>query len=374
MIKNGGDLLKKTNLYFSIIITLITFFYIAINEKYVSFYLIYSGIIGIILLIIEVVKNILESNNRIFTFLQLLISIVTIYYNFPISIYLIPMYLFELIGFIVPSLAFILINFGITYFLYKTNYFENIIYITIITFYLYKCSNQEKSIKELKFKNKNTREEVFKKQEDIKNLNKLLNQSEINMSLKERNLMSQKLHDHLGHRITSSIMQLEVTKEMLNSDMELSKKYLCSAMDNLRSGMEEIRDFLRKAKPNERVISIETIKKDIYEFQYRTKIKVNLNFEGDVQKLNYKALSIINTNINECLINVCKHSMGNSVNISFNIYNKFCRIDILDNGDGAIKIVKGLGLTGIEERLKSIGGKAIFSSNDGFKTTMIINY
>ena len=283
MIKNGGDLLKKTNLYFSIIITLITFFYIAINEKYVSFYLIYSGIIGIILLIIEVVKNILESNNRIFTFLQLLISIVTIYYNFPISIYLIPMYLFELIGFIVASLAFILINFGITYFLYKTNYFENIIYITIITFYLYKCSNQEKSIKELKFKNKNTREEVFKKQEDIKNLNKLLNQSEINMSLKERNLMSQKLHDHLGHRITSSIMQLEVTKEMLNSDMELSKKYLCSAMDNLRAGMEEIRDFLRKAKPNERVISIETIKKDIYEFQYRTKIKVNLNFEGDVQ-------------------------------------------------------------------------------------------
>ena len=66
--------------------------------------------------------------------------------------------------------------------------------------------------------------------------------------------------------------------------------------------------------------------------------------------------------------------MGNSVNISFNIYSKFCRIDILDNGDGAIKIVKGLGLTGIEERLKSIGGKAIFSSNDGFKTTMIINY
>ena len=65
-------------------------------------------------------------------------------------------------------------------------------------------------------------------------------------------------------------------------------KYLLSAMENLRVGMEEIRTVLRNVKPKDRTITIENIKKLLLEFQYNSGIKTHFHLEGEVEKLGAK--------------------------------------------------------------------------------------
>ena len=52
-------------------------------------------------------------------------------------------------------------------------------------------------------------------------------------------------------------------------------------MINLRQGMEEIRDFLRRVKPGQSVIGIETIKELVLKFQYASGIETAFLCEGD---------------------------------------------------------------------------------------------
>ena len=98
-----------------------------------------------------------------------------------------------------------------------------IIYTVLLTLYLYEIKGREEENKNLKDIKKDNRKEKFIMEEKVSNFNKYLEQNEVVISLRERNIMAQKLHDHLGHRITSSIMQLEVTKETLGKDNEISK-------------------------------------------------------------------------------------------------------------------------------------------------------
>lgn len=366
--------MKKTILYFCMIMILLGLVNVVINDNYSTLYVVHSGIIVFFLGILQVCKNIFKTNYYFMSIIQFAISVIALFLGYNITIFLIPIFIFEICGDKVDLLISIIINSIIIINFNIDNIVQIFIYVVTVNMYFYQCKRQDSILNEIKTINKHSREKLFKNDEELRNVSKLIKQNEINTSLRERNYMSQKLHDHLGHRITSSIMQLEVTKEMIGRDEDLSKKYLESAMDNLRKGMDEIRVFLRNAKPKGKVMGIEELKEDILEFQYRARIKVNINIQGDIQKINANQLEVLKENINESLTNIGKYSRANVVNISFFIYNKFARIEIEDDGVGADKIVKGLGLMGIEERLNKINGRVEFSSNNGFKTTMLIYF
>lgn len=366
--------MRKTILYFCMIMILLGFVNVVINDNYSTLYVVYSGIIVFFLGILQVCKNIFKTNYYFMSIIQFVISVIALFLGYSITIFLIPIFIFEICGDKVDLLISIIINSIIILNFNIDNIVQIFIYVVTVNMYFYQCKRQDSILNEIKTINKHSREKLFKNDEELRNVSKLIKQNEINTSLRERSYMSQKLHDHLGHRITSSIMQLEVTKEMIGRDEDLSKKYLESAMDNLRKGMDEIRVFLRNSKPKGKVMGIEEIKEDILEFQYRARIKVNFNIQGDIQKINANQLEVLKENINESLTNIGKYSRANVVNISFFIYNKFARIEIEDDGVGTDKIVKGLGLMGIEERLNKINGRVEFSSNNGFKTTMLIYF
>lgn len=183
--------------------------------------------------------------------------------------------------------------------------------------------------------------------------------------------MAQKLHDHLGHRITSSLMQLEVTKETIDLDKEMSKKYLNTAMDNLRTGMDEIRKMLKGVKPREKVLGVEDIKEHILKFQYSSRIRTNLKIEGDLEKITIKLWIIIEENLKEALTNIAKYSEANLVTISILVYNKILRVEVRDNGKGSDFKTIGLGLKGIRERVERENGRVECFNDEGFVINMV---
>jgi signal transduction histidine kinase len=54
------------------------------------------------------------------------------------------------------------------------------------------------------------------------------------------------------------------------------------------------------------------------------------------------------------------------------VLNKLIRVEVKDNGSGADKIKKGLGIIGMEERAASIHGKVIIDGTNGFSVTTLL--
>ena len=287
--------------------------------------------------------------------------------------FLLPIVIFKIVKNKINIFASIVINIGIIAYLSRENLFYMTIYIIIVNLYLYEAKKQYENGLEIKAFNRGQRYESHLMENKIRNLERYLEQNNIVTSLKERNFMSQKLHDHLGHRITSSLMQLEVTKESLGKNDELANKYLITAMNNLREGMDEIRGVLRNVKPRDKVMGIENIKEQLLKFEYSTDIRTSLKIEGDTNKLILKVWMVIQDNLNEALTNAAKYSMANEINISIFIYNKIARIEFRDNGKGYENLNKGLGLRGIDERVQNLGGRVEYYNDKGFVINMIFN-
>jgi len=359
---------KKITTLFMVISLLIMYLEIGYKEI-----ILINSIFIIALCIFQLLKNLFKVPFKIVTIIQIFILLISIKFLSKETFLLSPILFFELVKDKLSIekemifLSVIMITF------LRENIAYLIIYTVILTLYLYEIKEREEESKNLKDIKKDNRKEKFIMEEKVLNFNRYLEQNKVVISLRERNIMAQKLHDHLGHRITSSIMQLEVTKETLGKNNEISMKYLLSAMENLRVGMEEIRTVLRNVKPKDRTITIENIKKLLLEFQYNSGIKTYFYLEGEVEKLGVKRLIVIEENIKEALTNALKYSKASQINVSILIYNKVARIEIKDNGQGSSNIKKGLGFIGMEERLEKINGKMKIDGSDGFTLNMILN-
>lgn len=326
----------------------------------------------IFICILQILKNIAKLNTNGIGVIQLVAIVLAMGYGFSGVEYLIPIIIFEVFESKINPFTCILISLSITSIMIQENIFNIAVYTVIVSLYLYEGRKQHIDNEELKEFNKGQRYQRHIMAKKITNLEKYLEQNNITASLKERNFMAQKLHDHLGHRITSSLMQLEVTKETIGKNNELSEKYLISAMENLREGMDEIRDVLRNVKPRDKVMGIEDIKEQLLKFQYNCGIKTTLKIEGDTEKIKFNIWIVIEENLKEALTNAAKYSEATEIKVSILIYNKIARIEVRDNGVGCTNIKSGLGLKGMEERMQAIGGRIDYTNDNGFAINMML--
>ena len=108
----------------------------------------------------------------------------------------------------------------------------------------YRRQTKEDTIMEQTLKRNLNRKEHEIQEEVRKSLLMLENQM-----LEERTELSQTLHDKLGHNINGSVYQLEAVKVIMEKEPETAKKMIQAVIDQLRSGMDEIRVLLRKERP-----------------------------------------------------------------------------------------------------------------------------
>ncbi|PRR81851.1 sensor histidine kinase [Clostridium vincentii] len=327
----------------------------------------------VVISILELLNSIFKINGKIINCIQLISTLALMRFGFQGIDFLLPVIIFKIVKNKMNVFSSIVITIGITAYLSQENFFYMAIFIIIINLYLYEVKKKYEENLETTAFNRGQRYESHLMENKVRNLDRYLEQNTIVTSLKERNFMAQKLHDHLGHRITSSLMQLEVTKETLGKNDELSKKYLTSAMENLREGMDEIREVLRYVKPRDKVMGIENIKEQLIKFEYSTGIRTTFNIDGDTNKLILKLWMVIQDNLNEALTNAAKYSNADRIKLSIFIYNKIARIEFRDNGNGYKILNKGLGLEGIDERIEMVGGRVEYYNDKGFVINMILN-
>lgn len=76
-----------------------------------------------------------------------------------------------------------------------------------------------------------------------------LKQSEYTFKLEERNRLSQRIHDEVGHSMAGALIQMEAAKTMLVSHPVKAAELLDNAIGISKEGLEQIRVTLKDMKP-----------------------------------------------------------------------------------------------------------------------------
>lgn len=227
-------------------------------------------------------------------------------------------------------------------------------------------------IEALTEENANLKEKNYGLKTGIEKKQKFEEQIMYTSKLEERNKITQEMHDKLGHTISASLLQLEASKMLIGKDNDKASRMVQTSIDYLRDGMDVIRNILKGIKPSANEIGINKIKLMLDKFESRNAISVNLVYSGDVERIDYGLWNIIYENTNEALTNILKYSKANRVTVNIEVLNKIVKAEVRDNGVGARNIVKGLGLSGMEERTQNAGGKIITDGENGFSVITLL--
>ncbi|MED4227210.1 sensor histidine kinase [Neobacillus cucumis] len=216
---------------------------------------------------------------------------------------------------------------------------------------------------------------------DMQRLSKSLNenkeyirQSEYTYRLEERNRISQQIHDSIGHSMTGALIQMEAAKNLMTIDQTKAVELLQNAINISKEGIEDIRITLKAMKPATEQIGLQRLKLFIEEFSIQHQLRMPFVYKGNIELISPIQWKIMLENITEAFTNSLKYSGASEIAIDIQVLNKLVRVEVRDNGKGieSGKLVKGLGIVGMEERTASVKGTVIVDGSNGFSVTTLL--
>lgn len=228
-------------------------------------------------------------------------------------------------------------------------------------------------------KNAELKEDIEKRNEHIQQLTKSLNenneyirQADYTIKLEERNRMSQEIHDKIGHSMTGALIQMEASKRLFTTDPNKAAELLQNAINISKDGIESIRLVLKNVKPPTEQLGMNRIRLFVDEFSAKHMIRTSLTHEGNIDIITPIQWKVIQENTKEALTNAMKYSNATFLSIHIEVLRSLIKVEVSDNGKGEQKVIKGLGLIGMEERAASVSGTIIVDGSRGFSVTTLI--
>lgn len=212
-------------------------------------------------------------------------------------------------------------------------------------------------------------------------LSKLFSQSTLNAeamqkeaTLVERQRIIHEIHDHLGHDLTSSLIQIEAAKVINREQPEQAHQLLSQSADRLRKSINEVRNVLHDEQPKNETLNINKVKAELQRFSEAHQIIVDFQYSGSLDKISRFHWQVLAANLKEFLTNTLKYSEASTVTVRLHVYQKFLRFESKNNGKRALDYRKGLGIVGMEERTAMLNGKLLIDGTNGFHVTTILPF
>ncbi len=355
---------------------LIIILYIIVKYIYTDVATYPAEFVGFILLYICINMAYYLTNGRMIKKLMLLLSmgLLLFLYNYVSGffVFLVPLNIYEIFLGLTTYLFSLVVSLSVMIFIKSELMPEYIITLLMSYLILFLSKMSYDKLESLKKRNDELRWKVQDLYIRIDKNEEYERQLKYTTQLEERNKLSQRIHDDIGHTISGSLMQLEASKVLMDRNKDDAKKMIQSTIDTLRNGLESIRIALREIKPPPEQMGLNRLKLVLDDFALKTHISANLKYTGIIDKITYSQWNIIMENVKELLTNAMKYSKATKVSLTIDVLNKFIKVEMKDNGVGTDVVRKGLGLKGIEERCESVGGKVIIDGSNGFSVIFLL--
>ncbi len=193
-------------------------------------------------------------------------------------------------------------------------------------------------------------------------------------ALEERQRIAKDIHDTAGHSLTTVIMQTESAKRILDSNPEEAKGKIIAANLQAKHALEELRDSVHLLSGGgEKITLADALLSIIHDSTDGTGIAIRSEIaELKVSPAKHRFLC---NSLKEGISNGLRH--GGATAFWVELKEEEGKIDFLlsDNGKGADEgLVRGFGLTTMQERAKALGGEVSFLSDpeEGFELRIVL--
>jgi Signal transduction histidine kinase len=184
-------------------------------------------------------------------------------------------------------------------------------------------------------------------------------------ALRERNRITREIHDTVGHTLTTVLMEMEAGERLFKTDPELAMEKYSLAKGQVRKGLNDIRDSVRTLQSGREILEfIPSLQLLMNEFTRHGDIKIRQDIK-EIPKLKQTQEKALYRALQEGLTNGIKHGKSTAFVFILKCENNNIKFLLQDNGLGTDKIIPGFGLTGMNERIRELGGFITTDSKPG---------
>ncbi len=174
----------------------------------------------------------------------------------------------------------------------------------------------------------------------------------------ERKRIAHDIHDSIGYNMMNIKMMMDACLTMTRDDWDELIETLQHTRTQALTGLQDARGSLRSLAEIEKNsdFGLRALKKLTIAFSNSTGVEVALNYGSIPWSFDPETDYILYHMVQEGMTNSLCHGSADKISITIGIYQDRVNISIEDNGTGASEIEKGLGITGMIERIEQKGG------------------
>jgi signal transduction histidine kinase len=203
-----------------------------------------------------------------------------------------------------------------------------------------------------------------------------LSQQLVHAQEEERKALSHELHDEVGQTLTALRIELGNLAESGELSAEKSKERLAETKRLAEQALRTVRDMAMGLRPAmlDELGLIPALQWQGREHSRRTGIPVSLEVEGGVDELPEEYRTCVYRVVQEALTNIAKHASARKILIGVATRDDVLSISVKDDGvgfDTQARSRGGLGLLGMAERVKKLGGNLEVISQPGMGASIL---
>jgi PAS domain S-box-containing protein len=192
----------------------------------------------------------------------------------------------------------------------------------------------------------------------------------------ERTRIAREIHDELGQALTALKLDLATLARKAGGDAVVQDK-VQSMVGLVNETIQTVRRIATELRPAilDDLGLLAALEWQTHEFQKRTGISCELKIGADID-VKPRASTELFRVFQETLTNIARHAGASTVTIFFSRQERHLVLEVHDNGVGIqenqISDIRSLGITGMRERVRLLGGTLQLTGIPGQGTTVLI--
>ncbi|MBL8213365.1 MAG: CHASE3 domain-containing protein [Bryobacterales bacterium] len=186
----------------------------------------------------------------------------------------------------------------------------------------------------------------------------------------ERASMARKVHDEIGQNLTAAKIDIILALRRLDQDPDGQRNRLSRTTELLDQTVQIARNLSMELRPAilDQAGLLAAADWQVHEFQTRTGIAVSWNAESSEPALSRDTKLALFRVLQEALTNVSRHAHATSVAVAIQPVGHCVELTVQDDGAGMdlqASHHRNLGIFGMRERLRTVGGELLLDSAPG---------
>lgn len=188
---------------------------------------------------------------------------------------------------------------------------------------------------------------------------------------RERQKLSQQMHDGPAQSLTNLILQAEICERLFDSDAERARTELANLKSAVAATFQKVKGFILNLRPMmlDDLGLVPTLRRYVDGFSDNSGINANLMITGKERRVeSHKEVTVFRL-IQELLNNAAEYGRASNIQINLDMGESLIRVSVEDNGSGFELAdmlnspdADRLGLATMRERVEMLGGQIHFDS------------